>query len=368
MTASAIPSLIIHIGQHKTGSKALQAFLAHNRDELRDRGLLYPVDNRPTHDVPAYVRSQFRLFALLRHEAVAVTAGRAAADAYWRTVAPYCRPFATAGEYLSALEEDSWWAGAHGVILSAEDLFDMHTAHEINFAPERIEAGVKLLAGAVSVLNMAVRVVVYLRRQDHLLGAQYGQFIKGAAHDIDLTQFGKAFAPRLDSSRLLGYWESAFGRERIRVRPYERQAMPGGIVAHFFDHGLGWSVPGGMNVPPADIESTNVSLGRDLIEYLLLLNRRTASGNEVQGRELVLRAAVRYGPRVSGPAGIAAWLSPSQRQMLLARHSAGNARIAREYLGRDQLFAEPPPEDAGWTAYPGLSSSRLREITRLIVG
>ncbi len=371
MNVPAAPSLVLHIGQHKTGSKALQAFLAYNRHVLHQSGLLYPVEDHSEHDILAYSRSQFRLFALIRHAAIGATIGRSAADAYWQTVAPYCRPFLTAWEFLATVEQERRRTDSHRILLSAEDLFDMHTAHEFAFFRPIAETGVRLLAEMISVIVGAARIVVYLRRQDHLLGAHYGQFIKGSiTADLDLEAFAPAFAPRLDSSRLLSCWESAFGRERIVVRPYERQTMPEGIVGDFFAHGLGMPVPDETKAPPVDVESTNVSLGRDLIEYLRILNRRAAAGEDVPERGRVLHAALRSRPRLSGPGGIAAWLSPAQRRALLDCHAEGNARIARDYLNRQDggLFTEPVPEDAPWTPYPGLSPSKAREITRAIPG
>ena len=60
--------LILHIGQHKTGSKALQAFLAHNRLHLLAHGILYPNGSLKAVGVPAYRNSHYLLYALLRHQ------------------------------------------------------------------------------------------------------------------------------------------------------------------------------------------------------------------------------------------------------------------------------------------------------------
>ena len=90
------------------------------------------------------------------------------------------------------------------------------------------------LAELAAEFGYDAQIVVYLRRQDHLLAAAYGQYIKGSpVHDIEFGEFAAAFAPRLDSRRILSAWAEAFGPDRIRVRAYERAAMPAGIVPTF---------------------------------------------------------------------------------------------------------------------------------------
>ena len=190
------PCLVVHIGQHKTGSKALQSFLAHNRIALRARGVLYPVGDDPCFGIRAYAISQFRLYALIRREAIGECFGEDAAASYWRQQGRYCTPFDSAHSFFEVFDAEVRRSGLGQVVVSAEDLFDMHTAHELAFSPELIEVGSRRLAALAADFGYDARVVVYLRRQDHLLGAHYVQFIKGSPdHDIDFEEFARAFAP-----------------------------------------------------------------------------------------------------------------------------------------------------------------------------
>jgi hypothetical protein len=365
MSGGRRPSVIFHIGQHKTGS---QAFLAHNRHVLRAQGVLYPAEERPQHGVLAYARSQYRLFVLVRRDALAATAGSTAAAAYWEQQSSFCQPLASLRAFFEALEAERCRSGWTRAVLSAEDLFDMQTAHATEFAPELVEAGARLLAKWAETFGYDARVVVYLRRQDHLLGAHYVQYIKGSPiHDVSLDSFARKFAPRLDARRILACWEPVF-RGRILVRPYEGAALPGGIVPDFFEHALAQSVPAECTAPPADAESINRGLGRDFIEFVRILNARHAAGQLVFERDDVLDAALRTGPALGGPAGIAAWLSPAQRRELLAVYAAGNAAIGRNLCGRTdgQLFAEPPPVDDGNYPYTGLSADKATAIALAI--
>ena len=360
------PRLIVHIGQHKTGSKALQSFLAANRAVLRAEGILYPAEPPSDHGIRAYSISHFRLFALLRREATADLLGAAAAGAFWERYGPFCRPFESARDFLADLDADRRRDRLDRVVVSAEDLSDMHSAHEAEFRPELVDAAARRLAALAAEFGYEPEVVIYLRRQDHLLGAHYVQFIKGSGQNApDFADFASAFAPRLDARGLLDRWAAAFGRDRIRVRLYEKPALPAGIVPDFFAGVLGIAIPPSSVAPAADVESVNRSLGRDHVEFIRLLNRRAGSGRPDFDRGLVLETALRPDADAGGPTGIAGWLSPAARRDLLDSCADGNAAIARDYLGHPdgQLFAEPPPGDEpGWAPYPGLGPDRALDI------
>ncbi len=364
------PSLVVHIGQHKTGSKALQSFLAHNRIALRDRGVLYPAGNYPCAGIRAYAISQYRLYALIRHEAIRECLGGDAAAFYWRQQGRFCIPFDSARCLFEAIDAELRRFNLGQVVVSAEDLFDMHTAHELAFLPELIEVGTRRLAELASNFGYDARVAVYLRRQDHLLGAHYVQFIKGSpVHDVDFEVFAQAFAPRLDTRRILARWADVFGPDRVLVRRYEQTALPGGIVPDFFEHVLGLSVPADCVQPAADAESVNRTLDRDFVEFIRILNRRTSAGQPVFARDAVLETSLRVETPARGSAGISAWLSPAARRDLLHAYQEGNAAIARDFLRRTdgRLFDEPWPKNAdGWEPYLGLSPERARTIAMAV--
>jgi hypothetical protein len=324
------PQLLLHIGQHKTGSKALQAFLACHQESLREIGVCYPLDPQPVDNSTAYGFSHFRLYKLLRDG-----------------LDPH--PF------LSAADAACRAAGARYLVLSAEDLIDMQSAHETAISLDRIRQAARALSESAERLGYDLRVVVYLRRQDHLLGAHYIQYIKGSSsNDMEMAEFARAIAPRLDSSGSVAIWEE-LGRDRIQVRPYERNFMPGGVVADFFKEVLDLPVPAGEI--PTGVEVENRSIDRDHVEFIRLVNR----GHFKLNRDIVLEVAHKV-TNLAGPKGIAAWLSPRERRDLLERHAAGNARIARELTQCHVLFREPLPEDAEWQPYGGLSPARCRAI------
>lgn len=338
--------VILHIGQHKTGSKALQSALHANRQHLAERGIAYPVEAGGAGPLRPYEMNHHRLFAAVR----------AAVDERERPAA------------LAAVRAmlDSLLAGCPPqitrLILSAEDLFDMHTAHEPDFVPRRVADGSRLLARELAARGSRARLVCYLRRQDHLLAAHYAQFIKGSGtHHPEFAEFRAAFAPRLDTEAILANWEDAFGTAAVSVAAYEPRAMPGGIVADFFRQALDLEPPP-VTVPfPDDLEAFNVTPSRDHLEYIRLLNRRASRGKPVLSREHALESAFR--DREIPAAGIAAWLSPRERAKLLDPHGPSNRRISARYGLGPTLFREPRPSPAEpWAPHPGLDFDRLAEL------
>jgi hypothetical protein len=358
--------LILHIGQHKTGSKALQSFLAHHTNALKSREILYPSQDPASLGVWAYAISQYRLFALLRKEAMEICGEWQEASLFWQKQKVYTEPFNSVRSLLEAWVNQALRDGTETLLISAEDLFDMHSAHELDFSAERIGAATHRLARILTELEYDPTVVVYLRRQDHLLGAHYVQYIKGSnQNDLDFATFAKAFKPRLRLNEILNHWASAFGVTRIKVRCYEASALPRGIVPDFFLHVLGFPVPGTWAPPPQHPESINSTPAREFVEFIRILNRRQAGGLTVFRREDVLEAALPDETFHQRTAGISAWLSPRARRSMLQTHAAGNAEIAGRFLpgGAKTLFMEPAPKaNEKWQEYPGLSPSRAIEI------
>lgn len=373
MTAARV-KIIFHIGQHKTGSKALQSFLHLHSTALAQRGILYPVDQTVHQKVRAYQISHYRLFALLRYEALQACGQTDAARHFWRRQRAICRPYDCLHTMFGAIEDERRRIGADTIIVSAEDLFDMQTAHQIDLSMDCLAAGVKILSGLAQAFQYQPIVVAYVRRQDHLLGAHYVQYVKGSSNPtIEFETFARAFAPRLDTHRLLACWTAVFSSDAMVIRPYERATMPAGIVADFFEHALQQAISHDWVAPAPERESVNATPGRDQVELIRHLHRRSGLSWLLVRRAQILDATTALSPGVAEKYGgtIAAWLSPAQRRRLLLDHAEGNAGIARQYLHRAEtpLFSEAlPHDDANWQPYPGLSAADAADIIRQVHG
>jgi hypothetical protein len=366
--------IIFHIGQHKTGSKALQSFLHLHSNALAQRGILYPIEQTLHQTMHAYQISHYRLFALLRHEALHACGQADAARHFWRRQRANCRPYDCLRAMFEAIENERRRISADTIIVSAEDLFDMQTAHQIDLNMECLAAGVKILSGLAQAFQYQPVVVAYVRRQDHLLGAHYVQYVKvGSDPTIEFETFAHAFSPRLDTHRLLACWTAEFGLDAMMVRPYEHATMPGGIVADFFEHALQQAISPDWVMPTPDRESVNATPGRDQVELIRHLHRRRGFCWPLVRRAQILDAmtALNSGVAPENGSTIAAWQSPAQRRRLLLDHAEGNAGIAQHYLHRAEtpLFSEAlPRDDTSWQPYTGLSAQGIAAVIRQVRG
>jgi len=339
MSTARQRQLLIHIGQHKTGSKAVQSACWSHRRELLLRGVAYPLAEPAARQWSAEQGSHHGLFRALR----------TAVDR------PGPQTLAARSVLDGLLEQG--FAQADRVLLSSEDLFDMHTAHELEFSLSRVRAGSALLARWLQRHAVEPTLICCLRRQDDLLVARYAQWIKGSdRHALGFGAFRQFAGERLDAEALLGCWEAAFGRSAIRVFAYEPHAWSGGIVPWFFSAVLGLTITADALARSSDPEASNRTPNRDQIEFMRAMNQAAARGWWILPRAAVLDAAARE--RRDGFDQTGDWLSPRARRALLEAHAPGNARIAERYALSPGLYRRAwPGPDTGWSPWqpPGLA-------------
>lgn len=251
--------VVLHLGQHKTGSKALQSFLSVNRDQLKAKGILYPLTSSES-PIAAYRNSHFKLFELLNIEFLKLKKDDVFSDKLTL--------------FFQSIEAERSNINADTIIFSAEDLFDMQTAHDICFSEDLVLYAADRLQKEIIKFGWMPVLVVYLRRPDYLIYAQYAQYIKGhSKNTLSFSKFYEIFSPRLDSFRLLEIWNSKFENSNIIIRPYENSSVPNGIVLDFFQKILKLSPSDSWKAPVKDIESSNITPDWPYIQALRLLNK-----------------------------------------------------------------------------------------------
>lgn len=289
--------VILHLGMHKTGSTALQAFLvAHAANLLQHRSVLVPEAGRPMlgeqlsdgHHQLAWMLDEDRSLHRERH----------------------CQP-----DVFARLRREIDDSAATTVILSSEEL-DALQRPEI----ERLAAELD---------GHDLQVVVYLRRQDQYVQAMYFTEIayqRGKVADIEaFIHSGRCGS--LDYAALLENWATVFGRERVVARRYERRQLLGGNVVKDFMDAVGIRIPWARE----DLwKLPEVTLNRTLPKAFLdaLIAARELGLSDMQQAQL-RRLLLRVVPRKAE----LDLLSPRQCQTLLASLEAGNRQLFERWFG-----------------------------------
>jgi hypothetical protein len=192
-------AVLIHAGQHKTGSTALQNTLALNRDALAADGWLYPLNGLVAQEHIGF-----------RHLGLMMEIMRRGACPGW-----------------ARMRDEI--AGQRGrVLLSHENFFSPQVD------PRRV---------AAELPGREIYVVVYLRHPADYVESCYREWVRRLGYSGTPAQYAEARRPWLELPRLIAAWESAIGAGHVLLRPYDRRQFTGGTVLSDFLHLMGAQVP-----------------------------------------------------------------------------------------------------------------------------
>lgn len=313
------PDLLVHAGTPKTGTSTIQRFLSANAGRLLCRGVLFP------------------------------SAGRR-----------YGGHHAIARHYRDA--EDHWIER-----VDRRALFDqLHREEDAEKPRETLlssEAFWGLSRGAEFARDFAgrkIRVVIYLRRQDHFLESRYAFHKKMGVAPEPPEEYRKKYARSVNYREKLDAWASVVGRENVIVAPFERRQLNGGIEGPIFD---ALSIGQREFFKPA--RSFNVRLDRSSLLFLQMLADIQGDDGVRTGWRRAARAALEARAAKMGKRPREFLLPASIRGALVEEAAEMNAAIARDFLGREDgvLFLDPPPEIPG--SEPDALSLSREEIAEL---
>ena len=173
-------TLYIHIGAHKTGSSAIQQFLASNRHILRKNGYLYPkMGGFAHHKIP---HMMMRTDLSKMNEKMII-----------KKVLFEMRIFQ-----------------CQNLIFSSE-IFE-------NFSQNKFNDKIKLLKQIIPE-NIDIKIIYYVRRQDDRFESTYNQRVKDnlPKGNLKFNDFiGDAYFPFFDYYFILSPWRDIFGIKNIR--------------------------------------------------------------------------------------------------------------------------------------------------------
>ncbi len=203
----------IHIGTHKTGSTSIQFFLFKNREKLIDRGFLYPLSGIPRknlfgqHHLAAAFLEKLKLNTYNPH------------SGGWVKLNTY-NPHSGGWEQV-IIEANSFQD--RNLIISSENFclprFDLEQIYKIK----------EYLS------EYAVKIVIYLRKQDDYLISQYCQFIRSNKYFDSFKQFIAERKLSLNYYQILQPWQKVFGIENIIVKVFEPEQFKSNLTNDFLD-------------------------------------------------------------------------------------------------------------------------------------
>ena len=228
-------SVILHIGQPKTGSTAIQNALVAQRDALIGQGTLYPA---PKH-IP-YVHHFLPVLIEDPDKIAQHTLNRMGFDPL------VCKAWAK--EELDLIREQIQRARPERIILSSESLFRSFTTAKFDH-----------LKQILSEFAAEVRVVAYLRNPaDHYLSRAQQQLRNRA--EIVRPEPNRTIGP-------LTAYRAAFG-EAFECRVYDRKVLADGDVIRDF-----WDVAGlDPALMPTVTDSDNSSISAEAMSVFLRIN------------------------------------------------------------------------------------------------
>lgn len=303
----------LHIGTHKTGTTYLQRVLFANRAKLLSSGYLYPESAIQS---PLLTGHHFLPWALEPNNTNKKNA--TASHRAWE----------------SLLEEVDSHPGKK-IITSSEEFCSLQ--------PPSIRKIAELLSG------FDVRILVYLRRQDHFLLSMFSEQAKKGSYAKPVEVLARQ-KERFDYYAMLEAWAQVFGQNKLTVRVYENQQMTNGLLPDFFEStGIGAAAE---SFVLAD-QTFNKAIDGRTLKLIRLLNliaiKHLRLSPQVCRNLYVERLQYpRFQRILAGlPRSLVSdeVLSREAVRSIVASFDDMNARVAREYLGRDngRLFYEPLP-------------------------
>jgi len=322
--------LFLHIGLGKTGSSALQVFLAQERKQLKKFGYLYP---------------EFDYVEMRRGEQGEITSGNG--------------PILRRANKIDLQNKDHEKSSKLLEMYVIPDSKRYDTIISCEAFAYNNEDYVAWLADLLHQYPMSVLIIAYLRRQDYYLESAWKQW--GVKRYPFSTYLKKN--PIYDWKSILDMWAKYFSKDAIIARPYEKRQLPDGLIGDFLDTiGLPWREH--FKLPELN---TNPGFTRDVLEFISI--NKEFFKNQHDNRFINFLYDVLDERFYKKPFDEMGFMSPAERLEYLKRHKEINQTIAREYLNREngRLFHDLWPEsDDAWEPYRGLSLEEYVKINTQI--
>ena len=205
---SSKKSLVLHIGMPKTGTTAIQGFLAHNRNNLIQQKVLYPECGVPENQHTALVKSIASPLFDWAHFNKAID--QFDANQYLADVLRNCE---INGIKKVILSSEYFWASPS---MQAGPLYHLPSPENFDYITNFIRS-----CRDIFCIFEKIKIVVYLRRQDEWLDSFFNQQLKDGFPIPSTNELLDGAKNYLLYHSNLTIWAEYFGKENLVVRNYD---------------------------------------------------------------------------------------------------------------------------------------------------
>lgn len=295
--------LILHIGSEKTGTTAIQHFLADNRALLKQQGYYYP-------------STDFCDFA------------------HFSLVAPF-HSLDNNGKPLEFIPKNN--QTSYEVWEPIKEIFEEDKDAKVIISAEHFssrlkEKGIEALKQMIDWVNpnLDVEIVYYVRRQDEYFESWYSTHVKaGGTLTVD-----EAFKMRLnqkwfyDHYFIVSHWINMFSNAEIKVVPFEKTQLKNHLFEDFCDR-VGLIFDSNFKINVKDSNEAWSFPFLDLAREVNLYHQV----NPLKDRYAFLTKISRYFEYNKK-----SFISDEKKLLLLDKYSNSNIKLAKDLLNRDWFF------------------------------
>lgn len=335
--------IILHIGNYKTGTSALQNFLFDNKKLLLKYGIYYGNTWKIVNN----------------HAGLAFSILKEALEKY--KLLNLCSDFKDLEENSNVIATKIRFIAkerkATTIIISHEglfaDLFQVSAGLSSHLTKKDIDNVNEYICIRLKELFQEAEIVCYLRRQDLYIESMYMEYCKvpwkSLEFPVKFDEFYKKQKLCLDYFNEISRWKKYFG-DKVFFKIYEKEnLLNSDIIYDFLCCYIGISINDINKFKQIDISEKNISLSRDALEHKLL--------NKIN--EPLLNYLYKIYSEEYPDYEKYSFLKNEERLVLLKKYKASNSKLFGEQNFNNNTMQSN-------IEYPGLLDKKREEIEQWI--